>query len=648
MTTTLHPDPSTSLANSDVPNVEHDSGPEPATRPSTAWLTPAAIAAAALEACGGGGGGGDDPAASVSASSSDPALRSLAATPIPAAGLAAIAKTSYAGGSAGPLGQTRAYMVPATDQEASRFLQQCQFHASDGDIALVRSLGYAGYLAQQFDVVPANNAWTWLGQHGYGVLDSNIFDFTPYQFDFAVWYQIINSKDMVRKRVTLALSEIFSVSANGIDYFWLTYIMANWFDMLSSYSLGTFRALLDKVSLHLAMGMYLNTRGSQKADANGRQPDENFAREVMQLMTIGLVQLNADGTPVVSGGVPLDSYTQSDVSNLARVFTGYDYNWTANVMTWFNGLQTPTTTFTRLPMALNASLHSPEQISFLGTTIPAGTDAETARQTALDTLTNHANVGPFIGRQLIQRLVTSNPSAAYVGRVAAAFANNGRGVRGDLAATVAAVLLDDEARSPAGLSNPTWGHLREPMLRMAQWGRTFGLNSAAGSWKMYDQSLVTQLGQSPLRAPSIFNFFRPGYVPPDTTIATAGLVAPEFQLVNESTVSGYINYMVTVVRYGIYVGAPDKPQITSDASDSFDLAASYTNELPLATNAQALVARLNLLLAAGQLSADTVTLIVNALNAIPLTDSSSTSAKLDRIGAAVLLVMSSPEYLVQK
>jgi hypothetical protein len=235
-----------------------------------------------------------------------------------------------------------------------------------------------------------------------------------------------------------------------------------------------------------------------------------------------------------------------------------------------------------------------------------------------------------------------------VARVAAAFANNGTGVRGDLAATVAAVLLDDEARGPAGLTSNTYGHLREPMVRMVQWGRTFGLNSAYGSWKMYDQSLITQLGQSPLRSPSIFNFFRPGYVPPSTALATAGLQAPEFQLVNESTVSSYVNYMQTTVLMGMYVGAPDLPQLGSDSSNSFDLSATYVNELPLAADSAALVARLNLVLAAGQLSAATVAMIVAALNTIYVTASSSNDNKRYRIAAGVLMVMACPEYLVQK
>ncbi len=183
--------------------------------------------------------------------------------------------------------------------------------------------------------------------------------------------------------------------------------------------------------------------------------------------------------------------------------------------------------------------------------MPANTEGKAALKIALDTLFNHPNVGPFFGKQMIQRLVTSNPSAAYVERVADVFADNGAGVRGDMKSVLAAVLLDNEARSPAGLTDPNFGRLREPMLRLVQWARTCGIGSVQDTWKIGDLSGPNdQLGQSPLRSPSVFNFFRPGYVPPSTAIASAKLVAPEFQLVNETSVGGYLNFMQNVVPNG--------------------------------------------------------------------------------------------------
>jgi len=401
------------------------------------------------------------------------------------------------------------------------------------------------------------------------------------------------------------------------------------------------------------MGYYLNTKGNLKEDpAKGRLPDENYAREVMQLFSIGLYQLNLDGTPKTDAqGNRIESYSQADVTNLARVFTGYDVDLSQNVNTFDAVLNRniPNTTPARLPMVLNASRHSTLAATFLGVTIPANTPGAAELATALDTLANHPNVGPFFGRQMIQRLVTSNPSPAYVARVAAAFNNNGAGVRGDLKAVWSAILLDDEARSPAGLTQASFGRLREPMLRFVQWGRTFGIRSAAGSWKIGDLgNPATQLGQSPLRPPSVFNYFRPGYVPPSTALAANRSVAPEFQLVNESSVGGYLNYMQGVIRNGVYVNAPDQPNSGSNASNGYDITAAYTAELALVTDAAALVRRLALLLCADQLSASTQTLIVNALNATPVTAASTDAVKSNRVAAAVLMVMASAEYLVQK
>jgi hypothetical protein len=300
-------------------------------------------------------------------------------------------------------------------------------------------------------------------------------------------------------------------------------------------------------------------------------------------------------------------------------------------------------------MAFDAAKHSTLAATFLGVTIPANTPGPTALKTALDTLFKHPNVGPFFARQMIQRLVTSNPSAAYVGRVAAKFNNNGAGVRGDLKAVWSAILLDDEARGAATLTNNRSGKLREPMLRLIQWARTFGVNSAAGSWKIFDTTSVdAQLNQSPLRAPSVFNYFRPGFIPPGTVMATEKATAPEFQLVNEITVGVYLNYMQGVIRYGISCPKPSVPEAAYASAYVPDVVANYAQEQLLVTNATALVAHLSLVLCAGQLSATTQALIVKALNATPVTTASTSTVKLERIAAAVLLVMASAEYLIQK
>ncbi len=390
--------------------------------------------------------------------------------------------------------------------------------------------------------------------------------------------------------------------------------------MLEQRAFGSYRDLLDAVTLSTGMGNYLNLRGNLKEDPKtGRVPDENYAREVMQLLTIGLVQLNLDGTPAKDGaGKTIDTYTQANITDLARVFTGWDYD---------GPTSTTDPAYVKKPMAHNAARFSAGAKKVLGVDIPATADGPTALKTALDTLANHANVGPFIGRQLIQRLVASNPSPAYVQRVAAVFNNNGAGVRGDLKAVIKAVLLDAEARSAS--TAPGAGKLREPVQRFVQWGRSFNAASPTGIWNIGDTSNpANRLGQSPLRSPSVFNFFRPGYVPPNSTLGSNAVTAPEFQLCNESTVAGYLNYLQGVISNG-----------------AGEVKASYTAELALAADAPALVKDLALRLGGGGVSDATISTIAAAVGTMAAT---TDAGKLNRVQAAILMVMACPEYLVQK
>ena len=489
----------------------------------------------------------------------------------------------------------------------------------------------------------------WLASRGYDQVTADNFFDNEYPGDYMIWNQLISDANALRKRVALALSEFFVVSLGGLDFSWRAQAIAYYWDQLNANAFGNFRQLLEDITLNPAMGFYLSTRGNRKEDTrSGRVPDENYAREVMQLFTIGLYQLNNDGSRKLdANGQPIETYTNTDVTNLARVFTGYDWDFTGNVKTPQVGNPTRlinSTGYVTRPMTLDntkwefpstTSQHSALEAIFLGTTIPANTDGTTALKTALDALFNHANVGPFFGRQMIQRLVTSNPSAAYVDRVARVFNNNGSGVRGDLRAVFKAILLDTEATNAAGLSSQTFGKVREPMLRFVQWGRTFGATSTSGNWRIGNLSdLVSGLGQSPLRSPSVFNFFRPGYVPSNTAIATNSLVAPEFQLVNESSTPGYVNYMTSAVGSTNGVGG--------------DVKAAYTSELAIADNSAALLDRICLLLAANQISDGTKATIKTALDAVTVTATSTTAEKQRRIYAAILLVMASPDYLVQK
>jgi uncharacterized protein (DUF1800 family) len=568
----------------------------------------------------------------------------------PAIGL--LAASCGGGGAASPTSppqQSAQALKPKSDAEAARFILQASLSVSEAEISNIKSIGFDPWLTAQIDAPVTQTGVAWLSSRGYDrVTAENYFD-NEYPGDYMAWNQLMSAENGVRKRVALALSEFFVVSLTGLDFSWRSQAIAFYWDQLNSNAFGNYRKLLEDITLNPAMGYFLSTRGNRKEDTRtGRQPDENYAREVMQLLTIGLYQLNDDGTNKLdANGKPTETYNNSDVSNLARVFTGYDWDFTGNT-------KTPSTNdpnrlinsvnYTLIPMTLDntkweypktSSQHSTLEATFLGTTIPANTGGTTALKTALDALFNHSNVGPFFARQMIQRLVTSNPSPAYVDRVAKTFNNNGSGTRGDLRAVFKAILMDDEALNAAGLTSATFGRVREPMIRLAQWGRTFGATSASGNWKignLLDQA--NGVGQSPFRSPSVFNFFRPGYVPANTAIATNSLVAPEFQLVNETSTPGYVNFM----GYAI----------SSNDGIFSDVKAQYTSEIAIAHDAAALVDRLCLLLAANQISDATKATIRAAVDAIAVTQTSTNSEKLRRIHTAILLVMASPDYLVQK
>jgi uncharacterized protein (DUF1800 family) len=311
------------------------------------------------------------------------------------------------------------------------------------------------------------------------------------------------------------------------------------------------------------------------------------------------------------------------VAGLAKVFTGWD-------------LDTPASDDEgerfRRPMKLIPARHETAAKVFLKVTIAPNTDGTTSLKTALDTLFNHPNVGPFIGRQLIQRLVTSNPSAAYVARVATRFNDNGQGVRGDLRAVVDAVLRDPEAMSPLNIVQPapTWGKLREPVLRLAQMGRAFNIQAPAGTlWTIGNLSdPATKLAQSPLRSPSVFNFYRPGYVPPQSRLAAKGLVGPEFQITTDTSLPGYVNAMQGFIT-------------TQPKGVTLDL----TKELALSTDPAALVARMDLMLANQALSQLTRDDITAAVAALPAT---TNAQKLTRVRTAMLMTLAAPEFIAQK
>jgi uncharacterized protein (DUF1800 family) len=507
--------------------------------------------------------------------------------------------------------------------ETARFLRQAAWGSTLAEINEVTAVGIPTWLSGQFNQPLNNNLTRWLIDKGFN--DANVSSNVNGDGGWvqAMWCKLFSSPDFLRQRATLALSELFVVSHLGLPISWRNFAIANYWEVLETHALGNFRNLLEAVTLSSAMGTYLNMKGNQKYDAKtGRSPDENYAREVMQLFTIGLYQLNIDGSIKLDGlGKPIETYDNSDIQGLAKVFTGWNLATGADPMSEL----APVAYRHGLPMSLNANLHSPEEKKFLGVTIAAGTSGSASLKIALDTLFMHPNTAPFVCKQLIQRLITSNPSPAYVARVAKVFEDNGKGIRGDMKSIWTAILMDTEARQVS--VNPNYGKLSEPMVRLLQWGHTFHATSVDGAWSLGYTDSDTSLGQMPMRSPTVFNYFRPGYVPPNTQLASQNLFAPEFQILTEPTVVSYVNYMAGTVN------------------NARNIKADYTYEKTIATEASNLVAHLNLCLASGALTTANQALIVSAINSIAAT---TETGILNRIYAGVLLVMSSTDYLVQR
>jgi uncharacterized protein (DUF1800 family) len=542
--------------------------------------------------------------------------------------------------------------------DAARFLTQATFGPTDTSISAVVASGYDGWITTQQNTQAAGNHHAYIDLRTQQIIAANPkAQVQQAQFFETWWREAITGPDELRERVAFALSQIFVISMQDATVGKDIRGVADYYDMLTANAFGNYRALLEKVTLHPQMGIYLTSLANQKENAaTGLLPDENYAREVMQLFSIGLYQLNADGTVIKdSSGNPVPTYSHDDIAGLAKVFTGMSwYSPSPSTTTFFGGAADPNRDWK--PMSFYPSFHSISSKSFLGTTIPAAGVPDIAGdlKIALDAIFNHPNVGPFIATRLIQQLVTSNPSTAYVGRVAAVFNDNGAGTRGDLGATVRAVLLDTEARDSAALTSATFGKLREPVMRLANWMRAFGAASQSqadpaqggAGWLMTStDDPGTRLGQSPMRAPTVFNFWEPGYVPPGTQIAAHGLVAPEFQIVDEVQVAGYLNFMQGVVARGVGSTPPN--------GTTPDIQPAYTTEKTLAPTADKLVARMNALLMYGQMSTSLQQTLTSVVSSVAIPGGTATQAQIDaaianRVHLAVLLTMASPEYLLQR
>lgn len=538
---------------------------------------------------------------------------------------------------------------PISDADAVRFLEQASFGPTPQDVAHLQSVGYSQWIDEQYSKTSIQP--THLQTVEASAIARSVTKPDANDVNYSWWTHALQDNTQLRQRVAFALSEIFVVSTNS-DLSTQGRMVASYMDMLARDSSSTYRQLLEDVAMHPAMGTYLSHKANRKEDpTTGRVPDENFAREVMQLFSIGLYELNPDGSLKLNNGQPIETYNANDVKGLAKVFTGFSWNWpsTASALAWWKCFWR--TSECNDPAQEVSSMmgytqeHSTSEKQFLGVTVAAQStpNPQLSLKTALDRLANHPNTAPFISRQLIQRLVTSNPSSSYVNDVATVFRSSG----GNLQQVVKAILLHAEARHPS--VGPATGKLREPILRITHLMRalpitsdTYAAQAAAGATPYYPlpdtDNPGTALSQTPMRSPSVFNFFRPGYKPPQTELGAQDLVSPEMQLTTETTVIGYANFVANILNYG-WGGRWNASTQTNDVR--FDLSA-FTG---LTDQPQQLVDAVSKRLLGNTAPDEVNSEAVAAISAMP---NVTATDQRRRVQAAILMMAVSPAFIVQQ
>jgi len=555
---------------------------------------------------------------------------------------------------------------------AARFMIQAAFgpeqDGPDADLIpenlepVVQS-GYEAWITNQFDrpIGYLQPFTDWARDHASGMALYGNYK------EFSWWHRVMGdlrprpdaaatlTPDPLRQRLAFALSEILVASDRPEQLIVEQRGMANFYDLMVKHAFGNYRDLLFDVATHPVMGIYLSHLGNRKADPVNRiYPDENFAREVMQLFSIGLWKLNPDGTRMMDSQVPpqpIPTYNNGDITELARVFTGQSFGNNANFTMDPRDYTIPMKMWDAEhdcnPKTLIENLSLPLRTPSSGNTGTAGMADVNA---AITNLFNHANVGPFIGRQLIQRLVTSNPSPEYIGRVSAAFANNGSGVRGDMKAVIRAILLDDEARNPANIDLPTWGRLREPFLRVVNMAKAFDAKSASGYFPL-DQFTLDHM-QDPMNAPSVFNFFLPAHSPPGP-LTQLGLVAPEFQLINASSAITGPNYFWNAIGGSLHRWGNGTPDYNVYLQTDTELgmivpAAAINQDVPSGNTVydpDPLLRKLDLVLTGGTLSPQQFQIIREAILRV---NPGTWEWHRERLRLAIYLIVTSPDFNVQR
>ena len=536
------------------------------------------------------------------------------------------------GGSNGPP-PTSTPPAPAPSQvDTMRLLEQATFGVTSADAAHVQSVGIDAYLTEQLNAPAAqytgfsytpHTAPTTCQNHPATPTDASSIcardEYSLFQVQRQFFMNALSHPDQLRQRVAFALSQIFVVS--GIEIY-EAYGMADYQNMLLNDAFGNFRTLLEDVTLSPVMGRYLDMANNDKTNATlGTSPNENYGREVLQLCSIGLYELNSDGSQKLdSSGAPIPTYDQDVVIGFSAIFTGWSYApLTGAASQWTNPIN-----YDGAMVPFDNHHETGAKTLLDGLVAPAAQTTTQDLKTALDDIFNHPNVGPFIGKQLIQHLVTSNPSPAYVARVSAVFADNGSGVRGDMGAVVKAILTDTEARGDVPAQSNS-GHLREPALFITAMLRGLGGQSDG----VLPRNAISNMGQPIYMAPSVFNFYPPSFVLPGSPT-----LAPEFSIDNAATALARANFVNTVIMQG---GAMPDPTVTASTGTSIDLSA-----LAAIADPNALIAQLNQMLMHGSLSSAASGVILAAISAQSPTD------QLAAARTASYLLLTSAQYQVER
>jgi len=556
----------------------------------------------------------------------------------------------------------------------SRFLAQATLGVNYETITSVSQIGLSRWLDQQFNkgdfdfLTHLDDTLTVAVYNQYIAEGGDPDDFGTFGFYRPIWWEsLMTGDDLLRDRMALALSEIFVVSANSslANY---AEGLVDYYQVLYDNAFGNFKDLLFDVTMHPSMGFYLSHISNPKADpAINRFPDANYAREVMQLFTIGLYELNNNGTRKKdANGNFIPTYDNKDIQEFAKIFTGLSgAGWSRQVIA--NGNDNGTIQFGAIinrtdltqPMKMYEEWHQTGSKELLrGKVVPTGQSGMKDINDAINNLFYHPNVGPFIGRLLIQRLVKSNPSPDYINRVANAFNDNGNGVRGDMKAVIRAILMDSEARDCSWKEVDHHGMLKEPIVRYTQALKALNASNRFGrfyntAWSFRE---TRSQEQHPLESPSVFNFFLPDYQP-QGTIANAGRFAPEFQIFNSSTSINYINiphFMVIWSNpyddfpkwHSYNENIPEEDRTHIDISDEIALISDppRDNLATLPQEIDQLLDRLDVILMHGNLTDGTKTIIKDGL--MQMGAIWGDSERLTR--HAIYLVLISPDYAVLK